>query len=71
MDGRARAPRSILGYIGLTAMREGHVLEAREAFKHALEIDPRRLKNYFRLARTYLPAPLARALSGRTARPAS
>lgn len=71
MDGRVRAPRSILGYIGLTAMRDGNMVEAREAFKHALEIDPRRLKNYFRLVRTYLPAPLVRVLSGRTARPAN
>jgi glycosyltransferase involved in cell wall biosynthesis len=65
-NGRARAPRSILGYIGLTAMRRGDMREAREAFRYALEIDPLRLKNYFRLARTYLPAPLARALTGRT-----
>ena len=64
---RVRAPRSILGYIGLTAMRDGDVERAREAFRYALELDPRRLKNYFRLARTYLPARLARALSGRTA----
>jgi glycosyltransferase involved in cell wall biosynthesis len=69
-DGRVRAPRSILGYIGLMAMREGNVQKARAAFRYALEIDPRRVKNYFRLARTYLPAPLARALSGRTGRQA-
>jgi glycosyltransferase involved in cell wall biosynthesis len=67
LRGRMRAPRSILGYIGLTAMRDGDIKRAREAFRQALEVDPLRLKNYFRLARTYLPAPLARALSGRTA----
>ncbi|HUN57340.1 MAG TPA: glycosyltransferase [Candidatus Binataceae bacterium] len=66
IDSRVRAPRSILGYIGLTAMRDGDLERAREAFRYALELDPRRVKNYFRLARTYLPARLARALSGRT-----
>ena len=66
IDSRVRAPRSILGYIGLTAMREGDFKRAREAFRYALELDPRRMKNYLRLARTYLPARLARALSGRT-----
>jgi glycosyltransferase involved in cell wall biosynthesis len=66
IDSRVRAPRSILGYIGLTAMRDGDYKRAREAFRYALELDPRRLKNYFRLARTYLPVRLARALSGRT-----
>jgi glycosyltransferase involved in cell wall biosynthesis len=66
IDSRVRAPRSILGYIGLTAMRDGDLKRAREAFRYALELDPRRVKNYFRLARTYLPARLARALSGRT-----
>jgi Tfp pilus assembly protein PilF len=66
IDSRVRAPRSILGYIGLTAMRDGDVKRAREAFRYALELDPRRVKNYFRLARTYLPARWARALSGRT-----
>jgi glycosyltransferase involved in cell wall biosynthesis len=66
IDSRVRAPRSILGFIGLTAMRDGDVKRAREAFRYALELDPRRVKNYFRLARTYLPVRLARALSGRT-----
>jgi len=68
MIARGRAPRSLLGYIGLTAMREGDTKRAREAFRYALAIDPRRIKNYFRLARTYLPVRLARALSGRTGR---
>jgi glycosyltransferase involved in cell wall biosynthesis len=66
IDSRVRAPRSILGYIGLTAMRDGDLKRAREAFRYALELDPRRVKNYFRLMRTYLPVRLARALSGRT-----
>lgn len=70
LGGRVRAPRSILGYIGLRAMRDGDIQRARDAFIQALELDPWRWKNYLRLARTYLPATLARALSGRTGRPA-
>ncbi len=66
--GRLRAPRSILGYIGLAAMARGDRATARRAFVHALRIDPLRLRNYLRLARTILPSRLARALSGRTGR---
>lgn len=62
---RRRATRSILGYIGLIAMREGDAARARAAFAYALRIDPLRFKNYLRMARTYLPAGIARALSGR------
>jgi glycosyltransferase involved in cell wall biosynthesis len=64
---RKRASRSLLGYIGLIEMRDGNVRRAREAFRRALRLDPRRLKNYLRLLRTYLPADVARALGGRTA----
>jgi glycosyltransferase involved in cell wall biosynthesis len=70
LKSRIRAPRSILGYIGLLAMRKGDAAEAREAFAYALRIDPLRVKNYLRLLRTYLPARIARALSGRTGREA-
>jgi glycosyltransferase involved in cell wall biosynthesis len=71
LKSRLRAPRSILGFIGLTAMRNGETARAREAFVSALRIDPFRLKNYLRLLRTYLPACAAAALSGRTRRPPS
>jgi glycosyltransferase involved in cell wall biosynthesis len=64
---RIRASRSILGYIGLTELRNGNRREARDAFRRALQIDPRRVKNYLRFLRTYLPSGLARAVSGRTA----
>jgi len=64
---RARASRSILGYIGLTELSNGNKQQAREAFRRALQLDPRRFKNYLRYLRTYLPTGLARALSGRTA----
>jgi glycosyltransferase involved in cell wall biosynthesis len=65
---RMRAARTILGYIGLLAMRDGEVVRARQAFGLALRIDPWRLRNYLRMIRTYLPTRLAQALSGRTGR---
>jgi Tfp pilus assembly protein PilF len=68
LNSRMRAARSILGYIGLTALRDGDTVRAREAFERALKVDPYRLKNYLRMLRTYLPSPVARALSGRTRR---
>ena len=67
---RKRASRSLLGYIGLTEMRNGNVRHAREAFRRALRFDPWRVKNYLRLMRTYLPATIALRLGGRTARSA-
>ncbi len=63
---RERAPRSILGYIGLRALREGNRALARRAFARAIRFDPLRIKNYLRLARTLLPNAMARALSGRS-----
>jgi glycosyltransferase involved in cell wall biosynthesis len=65
---RARASRSILGYIGLMALSRGDKAGARRAFARALQADPYRFKNYLRLMKTYLPLSLARSLSGRTAR---
>lgn len=66
MAGRARASRSILGYIGLRALNDGDRAAAREAFRRALTLDPWRIRNVLRYLRTFLPAALARALSGRT-----
>lgn len=66
LAGRARASRSILGYIGLRALNDGDRAAAREAFRRALTLDPWRLRNVLRYLRTFLPAALARALSGRT-----
>ncbi|MGH7781268.1 MAG: glycosyltransferase family A protein [Candidatus Binataceae bacterium] len=62
---RRRAPRSILGYIGLHALRSGNQLAARRAFAAALRTDPWRLKSYLRYARTFLPPTIARTLSSR------
>jgi glycosyltransferase involved in cell wall biosynthesis len=68
LEARRRAPRSILGYIGLRALHRGESATARHAFTLALQLDPLRLKNVLRLIRTFLPASLARSLSGRTRR---
>jgi glycosyltransferase involved in cell wall biosynthesis len=65
---RMRASRSILGYIGLRELRKGNRELARDAFARALKIDPSRIKNYFRYARTFLPTRIARILSGSSAR---
>ena len=62
--GRQRAPRSILGYIGLHALAHGDRPGARRAFAAALRTDPWRFKNYLRYARTFIPDGLARVLSG-------
>ncbi len=67
---RRRAPRTLLGYIGLRALRDGDRPRARAAFRMALRYDPLRIKNYFRLLRTFLPRKLALALGGRTRRTA-
>ncbi len=63
---RARANRSIFGYIGLCALRDGDRVSAREAFRRALQIDPLRVKNILRYLKTYLPLRMVRAFSGRT-----
>ncbi len=52
------------GYRGLVAMRDGDMRTARRAFLGALSYAPLHLKTTLRLARTFLPVSLARALSG-------
>jgi glycosyltransferase involved in cell wall biosynthesis len=61
---RERAPRSILGYIGLHALAEGDRTTARNAFALAIRFDPWRLRNYMRYLRAFLPVTAARVLSG-------
>jgi glycosyltransferase involved in cell wall biosynthesis len=56
-----------LGYQGLLAMRAGELAEARRYFAHILRRHPTHMKSALRYIRTFLPAPIARALSGRTA----
>jgi glycosyltransferase involved in cell wall biosynthesis len=66
--GQRREHVNRLGHLGLIAMRDGRNAEARQNFVRALHYDPLSVKNALRLARTFLPAPMARALSGRTRR---
>jgi glycosyltransferase involved in cell wall biosynthesis len=61
-----RTQTSALGFEGLRALREGRSAEARRCFACALSYRPLHLKTAMRLLRTYLPAGLARALTGRT-----
>jgi glycosyltransferase involved in cell wall biosynthesis len=61
-----RAHANELGHRGLLAMREGRFIDARRDFIGALGYDPINLKNTLRMMRTFLPTPLARALTGRT-----
>ncbi|MGH7931961.1 MAG: glycosyltransferase family 2 protein [Candidatus Binataceae bacterium] len=57
---------SALGHRGLVAMRGGDLVVARRAFARALRYEPLDLKTALRLARSYLPGPIERALTGRT-----
>ena len=56
-----------LSYQGLLAMQRQDPAAARIYFARILRRQPTHLKSALRLLRTFLPAPLARALSGRTA----
>jgi GT2 family glycosyltransferase len=56
-----------LGYQGLLAMSAGDPKVARHYFARILRRHPTHLKSALRYLRTFLPAPIARALSGRTA----
>jgi glycosyltransferase involved in cell wall biosynthesis len=66
IKGTRHAYTSALGYEGLIAMRSGDLSAARRYFVRALREQPLDLKTALRLARTFLPPKLARALSGRT-----
>jgi glycosyltransferase involved in cell wall biosynthesis len=65
--GTEEAYTSALGYEGLIALRSGDYSLAREYFKRALYHRPTDLRNAMRLLRTWLPAGLARRLSGQSA----
>ena len=56
-----------LGYQGLLAMQAGDRAAARGYFARILRRQPTHMKSVLRYLRTFLPAPIARALSGRTA----
>ena len=53
---------------GVVEMSRGNLEGARRCFIRVLLYDRLHLKSYLRIARTYLPARIARALSGRAAR---
>ncbi len=63
-----RSHSNWLGYQGRLAMRAGDRAAARRYFARILRQQPTHLKSALRFMRTFLPAPIARALSGRTAR---
>ncbi len=56
-----------LGYQGLIAMQSGNAALARSYFVRILRRNPTHFKSVLRYIRTFMPAPLVRALSGRTA----
>jgi glycosyltransferase involved in cell wall biosynthesis len=53
---------------GVVEMSRGNLVGARRCFMRVLRYDRFHMKSYLRIARTYLPARIARALSGRAAR---
>jgi glycosyltransferase involved in cell wall biosynthesis len=53
---------------GVVEMSRGNTAGARQCFIRVLQYDPRHLKSYLRIARTFLPAPVRRALGGRASR---
>lgn len=55
-----------MGHQGLLALRAGNRAAARCYFARILRHHPTHIKSAFRYIRTFLPAPVARALSGRT-----
>jgi glycosyltransferase involved in cell wall biosynthesis len=61
-----RDHRHNLGYLGLVAMREGRTADARQFFMRAVRQNPTDIKNALRLVRTFLPASMGRALTGRS-----
>jgi glycosyltransferase involved in cell wall biosynthesis len=56
-----------LGYKGLLAIQAGNRAAARSYFARILRQHPTHFKSVLRYFRTFLPEPIARALSGRTA----
>jgi glycosyltransferase involved in cell wall biosynthesis len=53
---------------GVVEMSRGNTVGARQCFIRVLKYDPRHVKSYLRIARTFLPAPVRRALGGRASR---
>jgi len=70
-DGFARRKERSLRETGMRALGEGDRVTARRAFLDALRLAPLRFNTYSRLLRTFLPTPIARALTRHKHYPAS
>lgn len=68
IQGLIDAHVGLLSNEGLVAMAEGNMRRAREAFRSVLSFYPRHPRTLSRIARTFLPFPLANALSSRRRR---
>ena len=53
---------------GVIEMKRGNMAGARRCFVRVIRYDPLHFKSYLRIARTFLPARVRRALSGKAAR---
>ena len=53
---------------GVIEMSRGNMAGARQCFIRVLKYDPLHVKSYMRIARTFLPAPIRRALGGKASR---
>ncbi len=53
---------------GVIEMSRGNRTGARQCFIRVLRYDPWYAKSYLRIARTYLPEPIRRALGGKASR---
>jgi glycosyltransferase involved in cell wall biosynthesis len=53
---------------GVIEMSRGNMAGARRCFIRVLRYDPRHLKSYMRIVRTFLPGPIRRALGGKASR---
>ena len=58
----------MIANIGVIEMSRGNMAGARRCFIRVLKYDPRHVKSYLRIVRTFLPAPVRRALGGRASR---
>jgi glycosyltransferase involved in cell wall biosynthesis len=58
----------MIANVGVIEMSKGNMQGARRCFIRALQYDPRHVKSYLRIARTFLPAPVRRALGGKASR---
>jgi glycosyltransferase involved in cell wall biosynthesis len=58
----------MIANVGIEEMSRGNLEGARRCFVRVLRYDPLHMKSYFRLVRTFMPARIADAFSGRAAR---